>query len=203
MIKLNNKLYDNNLTKECLLKVVEISNTNFEDIEQISRLFADSFDLTSIEEAKMQLNNTNIDWNNSVKLYNKRSGRIYGFLLFGEHPIEVGSPLQFIDYEMIPIISQLKQINGFAFIIDERLRGCSFDKKMLFYNMEFIKQYDMIWIAVENSLKSHNYWKRIGFKEFFNIEEAVFYIKIFNYDKIIDIYNNMNKLNCHDENNIE
>jgi GNAT superfamily N-acetyltransferase len=79
-----------------------------------------------------------------------------------------------------------KQINGHSFIIDERLRGCGLDKKMLDFNVDYLKDnYDIIWIAVERDLLTHNYWQRLGFVEVFRISEAVFYLlplnkKLFN-----------------------
>jgi hypothetical protein len=39
-----------------------------------------------------------------------------------------------------------------------------------------VKNYDLIWIAVETSLRTHAYWQRLGFIEVFKIPEAVFYI---------------------------
>jgi hypothetical protein len=48
---------------------------------------------------------------------------------------------------------------------------------MLFYNIENIaNDYDLIWIAVETSLRTHAYWQRLGFTEVFSIPEAVFYM---------------------------
>ena len=68
------------------------------------------------------------------------------------------------------------------------------DKKMLFYQKEFLKNFELIWIAVEESLHTDNYWKRIGFKELFKIPEATFYC-LFN-DKTFsrDIYDIIEEL---------
>ncbi len=74
-------------------------------------------------------------------------------------------------------LSDYKQVNGHSFIIDERLRNCGLDKKMLYFNTDFlIKNYDFIWIGVEESLRSKSYWERLGFTEVFRIPEAVFYL---------------------------
>ena len=48
---------------------------------------------------------------------------------------------------------------------------------MLLYNKEYIDQFDMVWCGVDKSLKSHNYWKRLGFEEVLNIYDAIFYVK--------------------------
>jgi hypothetical protein len=70
-----------------------------------------------------------------------------------------------------------KQINGHSFVIDERLRNCGLDKKMLYFNTDFlIKNYDFIWIGVEESLRSKSYWERLGFTKVFEIPEATFYL---------------------------
>ena len=65
---------------------------------------------------------------------------------------------------------------------------------MLKFQKEFLDEYELIWCAVEKDLKSHGYWKRLGFKELFKIPEASFYA-IFN-DKLIsdDIYCIINEL---------
>ena len=102
---------------------------------------------------------------------------IYGLLIFCEYPITVGSPIYKYNYELGKHLNQFNQINGHSFIIDERLRGCGFDSKMLLYNMDYIKaNYDFIWCGVEASLGTDNYWKRKGFFKLFEIPEASFYI---------------------------
>lgn len=70
-----------------------------------------------------------------------------------------------------------KQLNGFCFIIDERLRGCGLDKKMLLHNIEYVNNYDVVWLAVDNLLNTNKYWERIGFEELFHTIEAKYYIK--------------------------
>ena len=82
----------------------------------------------------------------------------------------------------------MKQLNGHSFIIDERLRGTTIHKQMLFHNMEYIKQFDMIWLAVEHTLKTDNYWKRFGFEEILSIDEAKFYVKCFDKKRMLEIF---------------
>jgi hypothetical protein len=74
-------------------------------------------------------------------------------------------------------LKSLKQLHGHSFILDKRLRNTNIDKKMINFNKSYIDEFDFLWCAVEKSLKSHNYWKKIGFKELFEIEEAIFYYK--------------------------
>ena len=74
-------------------------------------------------------------------------------------------------------LSDYKQVNGHSFIIDERLRNSGLDKKMLYFNTDFlIENYDFIWIGVEESLRSKSYWERLGFTKVFEIPEATFYL---------------------------
>lgn len=107
-----------------------------------------------------QLLYSNADLDNSVKLIDKRDGNIYGLLILSEYNIANGSPLNMYNNDLAHYLSNFKQINGHSFIIDERLRGTTIHKQMLLYNMEYIKQFDMVWLAVEHSLGTDNYWKR-------------------------------------------
>ena len=77
---------------------------------------------------------------------------------------------------MANYLQQYTQINGHSFIIDERLRGKGIDKKMLGYCKDYIKTFDFAWCAVEKDLKSHNYWKKIGFDKVFSNSDASFYV---------------------------
>ena len=125
---------------------------------------------------------------NSVKLIDKRDGKIYGLLIFSEYNISNGSPLREFNYDLWQYFYNVKQINGHSFVIDERLRGTKLDKKMLLYNMDYITQFDLIWIGVEKSLKTDNYWKRLGFEEILDIEEAKFYIKTKDKKDMLNIF---------------
>ena len=174
-IDLCNKLVDNNLTQKELLERIEVKKTSIEDLEDICKVLAKSFNLESPIEALFQLDNSNALLSESVKLVDKETNDIYGLLMFTEYPIQKGSPIIFVENEISNYLKQFKQINGHSFIIDERLRGCGLDKKMLKYNIDYlINNYDMMWIAVEKSLKSLPYWRKLGFIDIFIIEEATF-----------------------------
>ena len=185
MIDLCNKLVDNDLTKKDLLERVEIQRTTEEDFDNICKTLAKAFDLESPGEAAMQLIYSHVLIDESIKLADKDNGDIYGLLMFCEYPISIGSPLVNINKNIAEFLDKFKQVNGHSFVIDERLRGVGLDRKMLFHNIQYLaKNYDMIWIGVEESLKSHNYWQRLGFVRIFDIPEAVFYMFPFN-EKLI------------------
>ena len=174
-IDLCNKLVDNELTREELLGRVEIRKASIEDLEDICRTLARSFDLSSPLEALFQMEHSNARLNESVKLVDKETNEIYGLLIFCEYPISEGSPIMMLERQLGEYLGGFKQINGHSFIIDERLRGCGLDKKMLDFNVDYLKDnYDIIWIAVEKSLKSLPYWCKLGFIDIFIIEEATF-----------------------------
>ena len=176
-INVGNKLIDNDLDKSELLKRVEIRKTCEDDLEAICRTRCKAFDLESPHDAFAQMMNSNALLDESVKLVDRKTGDIYGLLMFCEYPISIGSPIHQVDDDIDRFLNQFKQINGHSFIIDSRLRGTGLDRKMLFYNIDFLrKNYDMIWIGVESSLRSHNYWKRHGFVDIFSIPEATFYM---------------------------
>lgn len=195
MIDLCNRLVDNNLAKEELLPNIEITSTTYEDAPIITKLLAKCFNLPNQEEALRQLLYSNAQLDNSVKAVDKRNGDIYGFLIFSIFPIHVGSPLFHINPRLGGFLVQFNQINGHSFIIDERLRGTGIDKKMLLHQKEFLNDFELIWCAVEESLHTDNYWKRLGFKKLFKIPEATFY-GLFN-DKIVsnNIYSIIDELN--------
>ena len=177
MLDLCNKLVDNNLSKENLLEKIEIRKTSEEDFEKICMTLTKAFGLSSTSEAAFQLLNSNAKLNESVKIVDKENGDIYGLLIFCQYPIQIGSPIKLINENLSMLLENFSQLNGHSFVIDERLRNCGLDKKMLLFNTQFIKDnYDFLWIGVENTLRSHNYWKRLGFIEIFQIEEATFYM---------------------------
>ena len=188
MINLCNRLINNDLTKDELLPNIEVVSTSYGDAPMLTELLAKCFNLPSQEEALRQLLYSDAQLDMSVKAIDKRNGDIYGFLIFSRFPLHIGSPLMHFNAKLGGFLVQFNQINGHSFILDERLRGTGIDKKMLALQKEALNKYDLIWCAVEKDLKSHVYWKRLGFRELFKIPEATFY-GIFN-DKIFsdDIY---------------
>ena len=177
MIDLCNKLVDNDLTKNDLLEKVEIKKTTKDDLDQICKTLAKAFDLPSEEVAHQQLMQSNALLDESIKLVDRETNDIYGLLMFCEFPIRNGSPILFFESGLTQYLDDFIQVNGHSFIIDERLRGTNLDKKMLYFNINFLADnYDFIWIGVERDLKTHEYWKRLGFIEVFEIPEAVFYL---------------------------
>jgi hypothetical protein len=177
LIDLCNKLIDNDLSRKDLLERVEINKTSKDDLDQICKTLAKAFDLSSDAEAFQQLTQSNALLDESIKLVDKENGDIYGLLMFCEYPIKVGSPISFEEPNLSQYLDNFSQVNGHSFIIDERLRGTNLDKKMLFYNIKFLSDnYDFIWMGVEESLKTHGYWERLGFTEVFRIPQAVFYL---------------------------
>ena len=176
-IDLCNRLVDNELTRDELLEKVEIMKTSPSDMGNICDTLSKAFDMKSSDEALFQLINSRALLNDSIKLVDKETGDIYGLLMFCEYPISFGSPIMMHEKGVGEYLSEFKQVNGHSFVIDERLRGTGLDKKMLFHNIDMIaKNYDLIWIAVETSLRTHAYWQRLGFIEVFKIPEAVFYM---------------------------
>ena len=175
-IDLCNRLVNNDLTKEELLEKVEIQKTNEDDFYQICHVLTKAFNLEHCSgEAALQLIHSNVLINESIKLVDKETLEIYGLLMFCEYPISIGSPIINVSKNLSDYLGRFKQVNGHSFIIDERLRGTGLDKKMLFHNINYLaKNYDMIWIGVEKSLRSLGYWHFFGFTDIFVTEEATF-----------------------------
>lgn len=177
MLQINNRLNNTTLSRDELLPRIEIQKTTYEDLWEILRIMNECFKIPSDFDAYVYLYNHKINMLNSVKLVDKETHEIYGLLLLGECSMASETPIRWHNPLLTSILPSLKQLNGIAFILDERLRGCYLDKKMLYYNMEYIKKFDIAWCGVEPSLKTHNYWKRLGFIEVFEDPIAKFYAK--------------------------
>lgn len=172
------KLQNDGKTRSELMENIEITTTTYQDGEEIIRITRDTFGISSDKQAFMQLVLSQADLDNSVKLIDKRDGKIYGILIFSLYPITVGTPILFTKYRILgEYINKYSHVNGYAFVIDERLRGTNLDKEMLSYKNDYLEQFEFVWCAVDKDLKTHEYWKHIGFTELFDIDEAIFYIK--------------------------
>lgn len=187
-MNLINKLQENSITKEELLENIEIKNTCPDDIFEMMRILTLNMGVNDIVMSTHQIVDTNVQLNDSVKVVDKRDGKIYGVLLLSKFPIHKGSPYMMFDRKACEILKEYNQLNGFLFIIDERLRGTNVDRDMIRFAMPYIEKYDFIWVAVEKTLKSHNYWKHMGMFELLEIEDAIFYGKIINKQIFSTIY---------------
>lgn len=187
MIDLCNRLVDNDLDREEILKNIVVTGTTYEDAPILTELLAKCFGLHDKEFALRQLLFSNAQLDNSVKAIDKRNGDIYGFLILSKFPIHIGSPIMHLNAKLAGFLIQFSQINGHSFIIDERLRGTGIDKKMLKYQKDFLDEFEMIWCAVEKSLKSVSYWHKLGFIDIFITDEATFLVKP-NNEEMINIF---------------
>lgn len=188
MINVGKKIVNNDLQPNDVVTSVTVEKTCENDIEKIIETLAKGFELTR-EEVFRQFVNSKILINESVKLVDKNTNDIYGLLTLCEYPIMFGSPIMEVERGIGEYLSQYKQVNGHSFVIDKRLRGSGFDKEMLYKNLSYLTDnYDFIWIGVEKDLKSHNYWKKLGFVEIFSIDEATFYILPLSKRFVEDIY---------------
>lgn len=186
-IDLYNRLVDNDLSREDLLENIIVCNVNRNDIAKIIEILSKSFGMGGEYEAFFQIVNSNMDLDNSVKAIDKRDGKIYGLLMFAHYDVADGSPLRMLNPTFCTYLSQYSQINGHSFIIDERLRGTGLDKKMLYYNTDFLKSGDFIWCGVEKSLRTLSYWHKLGFVEMCKIPDATFLILPLNEDIKFDL----------------
>ncbi len=201
MLKLKGKIQNNELTKEELLENIIICKTNTHDLFEIARILNDNMGVNNPMFAIHQLIDSNIEINESIKLIDKRDNKIYGLLILSAFPIEKGSPMALLDNNSIKALKGFSQINGFLFVIDERLRGTNLDRQMIKKALPFINKFDFIWVAVEKDLKSHNYWKHLGMYKILEISEAIFYGKILNKDILTTIYRRLKDFNNHEDNN--
>lgn len=189
--------YDNK-TRDELLENVVIEKTTFEDIYEVIRIVAHTFEIDDYSQinhhvfnlVEEELANSKADFDQSVKLVDKRDGKIYGVIVYSHFPIQKGSPI--LEEESTRMIGEylmgFSQINGFAFIIDKRLRGTGLDKKMIMYNYKWLETFDFIWAATDIDSKTNEYWKRWGGLEILTTDEASFYIKNMSKKNMDDVF---------------
>ena len=177
---------DGKNTKE-LMEYVILEKTSYDDTIQILEILSKSFNISE-KEALHQLLYSNADLNNSVKLVDTRDNKIYGLLVFSLFNIQNGSPIIGLNQTLSNFLTHSKQLNGHSFVIDKRLRGQGFDKKMLLFQQDYINQFDFIWCGVEKDLKSHKYWEKLGFLPIMDDGKGVFYIKTTNTKEMLGIF---------------
>jgi ribosomal protein S18 acetylase RimI-like enzyme len=194
MLNLCGKVIDNDISKEELLQNIEIEKMSKDDASVLPFIISKTFGIDAFEAFK-QLVLTSAQLGESVKAVDKRNGDIYGFLIFCKHPIIKGSPICEINSDMANFLDSMPSIHGFIFALDERIRGCGIDKKMLRFNMDYLSNFSYIWCAVEESLKSNHYWERLGFKEILSIPQAKFYILPLDKSRTPYIYKMVDLLN--------
>lgn len=179
-MKINLEFYNDNKTKDELLNNIEIQKTNYKDVFQIIEILKNNFNIPSNDDVIEQLLFSNVNLKESVKIIDKRDNKIYGILLFSRFNITKGSPIFAINQKLANELIDMEQINGHSFVIDRRLKNTNIDKQMMEFNQEYLNKFDFIWCGVDKNINSHAYWKKIGFEELFEINEAVFYYKLIN-----------------------
>lgn len=178
MRNIDELLQHDNKNKQELLKYCSVEKTTKDDLYEVIRILNDNMHVDNLMATMHQLLHTNLIISESIKIVDTRDGKIYGLLLLSDFNIEDGSPLRMLDPMATAIVSNMKQIHGFLFIIDERLQGCGFDKKMINMAMPFINQHNFLWIGVEKELNTHNYWKRMGLTKGLETNDGAFYFKL-------------------------
>ena len=195
-------LIDDNKTKEELLENISYSNIDTDDFDNVSEILYKVLPIPSLNDAKEQLINSKADFSKSIKCFDKRDNVIYGVLIFSNYHIIDGSPLPSINIALANLLIDMNCINGFAFVLDKRLRGTNIHKKMIDLSINYISNnYDFIWCGVEKNLKSHHYWQKMGFIKLFDIEEASFYIHFFNKSKLNEYLLLKEKIDNEQDNN--
>lgn len=186
--QINDFFHNDGKTSDELLNNYEICKTSYSDVVEIIDILTNSFYVESERDAVHQLLYSKADLDNSVKLVDKRDGKIYGLLIFSKFDISDGSPIRYINPTLNNVLNGKKQVNGYCFVIDKRLRGSKVDLKMLKFQERYLKKYDFIWCGVETDLKTHKYWERIGFVKMFEIDDAKFYIMPNNKKLAIELF---------------
>ena len=182
MVKIEDRVFNDLQTSEYLEKHCKIAKTSPQDLNDIASILVYCFNIPKMYNTRMEdvykfMYDTKFDIYNSVKLYDPSTNRIYGILMVGERSLHESSPAFMRNKFLYEALKDYNQINGIGFLIDERLRGKGFDKKMMIFNKEYFDKFDLIWHGVDKSLHTHNYWKRFGFSECFDDGHVKFYTK--------------------------
>mgnify|MGYP000028948632 CR=1 FL=1 len=160
----------------------------YTDLDEIITFLAENLIHEQPNIILSQLINSKIDFDKSWKIIDKKTHKIYGVLILCNFMITQGTPLSMVKPHLANYLSKLQHVNGYAFVIDKTLRGKKFDIQLLHKCLTNISSYDYIWCGVDTNLKSHNYWKKLGFIEICKIQEATFYLYPIKKNILIDIF---------------
>lgn len=144
---------------------IKIENILDNDYEEVLDIMSEEFDFLSREEVAEAIDDVN--YSISLKAVNQEN-KIVGILLFENTDINsflkrVGKPLH-LNYSL-DIFKNKKGINGTAFVINKKYRGSQLNRMFLSAARSIISGYDYVLSEVMEQLKTHNYWKHMGFKE--------------------------------------
>lgn len=185
MVKIEDVVFHDLQTSDYLEKHCVIGKTSPQDLDAIASILVYCFNIPKMHGSRMDdvmkfIYDTKLDIYNSVKLFDPYTNRIYGILMVGSKRLHESCPSLMHNSLLYESLKDMKQVNGIGFLIDKRLRGKGYDKKMMMFNKEYFDEYDLIWHGVDNTLNTHNYWKRFGFFECFDDGHVKFYTKFLN-----------------------
>ena len=131
------------------------------------------FDRREVEEWVRTLK---FNWPLSVKAKDDK-GDVIGLLNMSDYRFEEETVQIKKDHpDMLARLNSLRYTAVFSFIVREDYRGTRLNYDMLMEIMPELKSdYDFIFIPVLHRLKTHEYWKRWGAKEFYRDSDCVYY----------------------------
>lgn len=178
MLVIEDIVCDNNLTQKEILERCIVDYTDEYDALDVAKILHNNFKIPSYDEALKYMTNINADLENSVKFFDPETGEVYGLLLVADNDIKNGIP--HIDPIISGLFRSLKQKEGVAFILDKRIRGMGIDRCMMqtYKDSDDYQEQDLMWCGVQHELKSHNYWLKNGFINFYSDFMAEFYFKL-------------------------
>lgn len=131
------------------------------------------FDRREVEEWVRTLK---FNWPLSVKAIDE-NGDVIGLLNMSDYRIEEETvQIKKDNPELLSRLNSLRYTAVFSFIVRDDYRGTLLNYEMLTEIMPELKSdYDFIFIPVLHRLKTHEYWKRWGAKEFYRDSDCVYY----------------------------
>lgn len=117
------------------------------------------------------------NWPLSVKSIDEL-GNVVGLLNMSDYRIEEETEQIVHDQPaLLKSLNAQRYIAVFSFIVAPEYRGTKLNYDMLMSIMPELKaNYDFVFIPVLHRLKTHQYWKRWGAKEFYRDAECVYYL---------------------------
>lgn len=189
MIQVKNIIHEDGKSRKELLNNCQIKKTEIGDLIGIFNIVKDCIG-SPFESVLDFFDRQQIKLTSSLKVVDKRDGKIYGLLLFSNMRIQGNTPLHLNTY-LYKATNNCIQENGFLLLLDDRLRNNHIDNelfKIAIEDYKLLEEIDFLWCGVDKGLKSHNYWLKRGFYKLFEDCQTVFYGLPINRNKVKPIF---------------
>jgi hypothetical protein len=156
-----------------------IVSANSVSYESIIKFLSNNF--PNVDPSVLSEELFEVDWNTS--LVSISNGNIVGLLLFSKESvcdyINSNTLLRIDPFPNMDKLCSSSGIKGVVYAIDPKFRGSSMNIDFMRYAKDIITKYDYVYALVYSFLRTHNYWKRMGMKN---------YATVLDDNEIVEIY---------------